>query len=180
MTQKLKIAAATAAVSIAGLSLAACGSSSDPNAVAATGTQLASEQTGSGDGGPFANLTSEDIKCLKEQGVTLPSGRPDHGGWSDDGGKSDDGNQKDKRHALAAMPTPAEMKKAAKACDVDLPTPGTMGGPGGPPQGRQGQMMPPPSGQAPSGAPVAPGDSSSSDSSGSSSSSNPPLSTQQS
>ena len=129
MTKKLKIAIAAASISIAGIALTACGTGSSGDASASTGQMMPGQApagtTGStgmagtmppqGAGGPFAALTSDDIKCLEAQGVTVPSGPPEQG--------QDPGSNK--------APSVRAMKKAARACGGDLPSPPSMpGGPG--------------------------------------------------
>lgn len=149
MTTKLKTALAAAGVSIAAVALTACGASTGDDASASTGQMMAAQApagtTGStgtagamppqGAGGPFASLTSDDLKCLEKQGVTVPSGPPDQG----------------QDQSAKKPPTVKAMKKAAKGCGIDLPDPPSQGGAPGRPGG-SGQVPPqgmPPAGQAP-------------------------------
>ncbi len=143
MTRKLKIALAAAGVSIAAVALSACGASSGDNASASTSQMMSGQApagtTGTmppqGAGGPFASLTSDDVKCLKKQGVTVPSGPPDQG----------------QDQSANKPPSVKAMKKAAKACGIDLPSPPSQAGAPGKP-GASGQAPPqgmPPTGQAP-------------------------------
>ena len=144
MTRKLKTALAAAGISIAAVSLSACGASSGGDASASTGQMMAGQApagtgttgtTGAmppqGTGGPFASLTSDDVQCLEEQGVSVPSGPPDQSRASGQG--------------MDKPPSAKAMKKAARACGIDLPSPPSQPGDSGqaPPQGM------PPTGQAP-------------------------------
>lgn len=150
MTRKLKTALAAAGISIAAVSLSACGASSGGDASASTGQMMAGQApagtgttgtTGAmppqGTGGPFASLTSDDVQCLEEQGVSVPSGPPDQSQASGQG--------------MGKPPSAKAMKKAARTCGIDLPDPpGQTGSPGRP--GTSGQTPPrgmPPAGQAP-------------------------------
>ena len=153
MTRKLKTALVAAGISIAAVSLSACGASSGGDASASTGQAIAGQapagtgMTGAtgitgamppqGAGGPFASLTSDDVKCLEDEGVSVPSGPPDQNQASGQG--------------MDKPPSARAIKKAASACGIDLPDPpGQTGTPGRP--GTSGQTPPqkmPPASQAP-------------------------------
>lgn len=59
----------------AAITLTACGGSSDSDTSEPAAT---SEESGSAPvGGMFANLSDEDVQCLEDEGITLPSGPPE-------------------------------------------------------------------------------------------------------
>lgn len=75
-----KTAAAALMLALAGLVLAACGSSSNSATNASTDASATSTQGRTGSAGGFAGRFSEFRECMAKQGITLPQRKPGQAG----------------------------------------------------------------------------------------------------
>lgn len=161
--EKIKIGLAASAIAAVSLTLVACGSSSGSDADAGSDS-AAQSAPGGAVGGPFASLTSDDIKCLEDQGVTMPTppadgevpqGAPEADGAGPPGGMTGtSGATSPQGSPPQGMPggNPEEMLAAFEACDIDIPQPGSSEMPPGAPGADAGTATE--SGTSSSGAPA--------------------------
>lgn len=117
------VLAAMAAMIVA-MALAACGGSNSD----ASSQKPSSESAQGAGAGLFANLGDDDIKCLEDQGASLPSA-PSQGGQAPQGTTGGQGAMPPQGEAPQGAPEGIpggveDMQKAFEACDIDLPQPG--------------------------------------------------------